>query len=211
MKKWIVAALALTLVTVACSAAWLSTFNTIVAVAVPGLANVLQIIAVSQGQPVNSGLAAKIAADGADLTKLATDFARASSAAAPTACSQFQAAAGVFQTDQQQVLQLAQVSSTRNTTRVELIAGLIITTVEGVLAAVPACAIAGTQAFNQQLTRNVEGYLGGGGFGQGTYGKAVSGKDLAAKINALVPDKYARYRVATHSKVVRVLTLGKVK
>src|SRR5260370_15937505 len=73
----------------ACSAAWVSTVDSILAAAAPALVSILQIVAVANGQPMNSGLAAKITSDAAASKTLASDFSSASKLAAPGLCSQF--------------------------------------------------------------------------------------------------------------------------
>jgi len=91
MKSVLVVVLSLVVLCTACSTAWVSTLDSILAAAAPALVNILQIVAVANGQPVNSNLEAKINADAAVIKTLAGDFAKASSSAAPTVCSQLQA------------------------------------------------------------------------------------------------------------------------
>src|ERR1700680_3141932 len=108
-RKVIVVVLSLAMVCTACSTAWVSTLDSILAAAAPALVNILQIVAVANGQPVNANLAAKISADATIIKTLAGDFAKASSGSAPGICQQLQAAVNVYQADQQLVLQIAQV------------------------------------------------------------------------------------------------------
>jgi hypothetical protein len=84
-------------ITSACTAPWVTTLDAVLTTAGPALVNILQIVAIANGQPMNAGLAAKIAADVVILKTLATDFANASATAAPGVCSQMQAALGVYQ------------------------------------------------------------------------------------------------------------------
>jgi len=107
--------------------------------AAPALVNILQIVAVANGQPVNSNLEAKINADAAVIKTLAGDFAKASSSAAPTVCSQLQAAISTYQADQQLVLSAAQVSDLNTQTKITLLAGLVADTVQSIAAVIPAC------------------------------------------------------------------------
>src|SRR5271168_2183796 len=103
MKKVLVVALSLAVFCTACSTAWVSTLDSILAAAVPALINILQIVAVANNQPASSNLSAKINADAADIETLAADFAKASSGSAPGVCQQLQAAVGAYQADQQLV------------------------------------------------------------------------------------------------------------
>lgn len=57
MKKILIAAiLAATVTLTGCSTAWVSTLDSILAAAAPALINILQIVAVAEGKPMNSGL-----------------------------------------------------------------------------------------------------------------------------------------------------------
>jgi hypothetical protein len=100
MKKIFVVVLSLAMSCTACSTAWVSTLDSILAAAAPALINILQIVAVANGQSVNSGLTAKINTDAAVIKTLAGDFAMASSLAAPGVCSQLQVAVNTYQADQ---------------------------------------------------------------------------------------------------------------
>src|SRR5260370_4820121 len=83
MRKALVVALSLAMFCTACSTAWVSTLDSILAAAAPALINILQIVAVAKGQPINSNLSAKINADATVIKTLAADFAKASSGSAP--------------------------------------------------------------------------------------------------------------------------------
>src|ERR1019366_593099 len=100
MRRVLVVALSLAMFCTACSTAWGSTLDSILAAAAPALINILQIVSVANGPPVNNNLKAKINA-AAKITKtLAGDFAKASSGSAPGVCQQLQAAVGTYQADQ---------------------------------------------------------------------------------------------------------------
>src|SRR6202451_4808938 len=121
MKKALIVILALALFSAACSTAWVSALDSILAAAAPALVNILQIVAVANGQPVNSELAAKINADATVIKTLATDFAKASSGSAPGVCQQLQAAVGAYQSDQALVLQAAQVKDANTQSKITLL------------------------------------------------------------------------------------------
>src|ERR1700687_1781781 len=112
-SKTLIIVLSLAMFCTACSTAWVSTLDSILAAAAPALINILQIVAVANGQPVNSNLAAKINADATVIRTLAADFAKASSGSAPGVCQQLQAAVSAYQADQQLVLEVAQVSDSK--------------------------------------------------------------------------------------------------
>ena len=79
MRKALIVVLSLAMFCTACSTAWVATLDSILAAAAPALINILQIVAVANGQPVNANLAAKISADATIIKTLAGDFAKASS------------------------------------------------------------------------------------------------------------------------------------
>ena len=139
MKKAFIVVLSFAIFCTACSSAWVSTLDSILAAAAPALINILQIVAVANGQPVNSNLAARINADSAAIKTLAGDFAKASSESATGVCQQLQAAVGTYQADQQLVLQVAQVKDANTQTKITLLAGLVAGTVNAITSVIPSC------------------------------------------------------------------------
>src|SRR5713101_2084101 len=139
MRKALVVALSLAMFCTACSTAWVSTLDSILAAAAPALINILQIVAVAKGQPINSNLSAKINADATVIKTLAADFAKATSGSAPGVCQQLQAAVSAYQADQQIVLQAAQVSDANTQTKITLLADLVAGTVNAITAVIPSC------------------------------------------------------------------------
>jgi hypothetical protein len=139
MKRILVVTLSLAMFCTACSTAWVSTLDSILAAAAPALINILQIVAVANGQPVNSNLIAKINADATVVKTLAGDFARTSSLAAPGVCSQLQAAVSAYQADQALVLQVAQVGDQNTQTKITLLADLVGGTIVAIEAVIPSC------------------------------------------------------------------------
>src|SRR5260370_15653040 len=110
MRKALVVALSLARFCTGRSTAWVPTLDSILAAAAPALINILQIVAIAKGQPINSSLSAKINADATAIRTLAADFAKASSGSAPDVCQQLQAAVRAYHADHQIVLQVAQVT-----------------------------------------------------------------------------------------------------
>ena len=60
VKATLAVALVCAMLCTACSTAWVSSLDAILGAAAPALINILQIVAVANGQPVNGTLAAKI-------------------------------------------------------------------------------------------------------------------------------------------------------
>jgi hypothetical protein len=135
-KKYLVLALSLTMVGTACSTAWLSTLDSILAAAAPALINILEIVAAADGQPVNANLAAKINTDAADIKQLAASFAADGST---NACTTLQNAVASYQADIQLVEQVAQVSDPATQTKIALLSDLVAGTVSAITAVIPSC------------------------------------------------------------------------
>ncbi len=55
MRKLLVVVLSLAMFCTACSTGWVLALDSILAAAAPALVNILQIVAVANGQPVNAG------------------------------------------------------------------------------------------------------------------------------------------------------------
>jgi len=122
-----------------CSASWVTTVDNILVAAAPALINILNIIAIAKGQPINVALASKINTDAETIKVLAADFAAASASAAPTACSQLQAAINTYASDEAQVMSLAQISDQATQAKIITLSALVAGTVTAVLAVIPNC------------------------------------------------------------------------
>ena len=139
MRRVFVITLSLAMFCTACSTAWVSTLDSILAAAAPALINILQSVAVANGQPVNSNLIAKINADATTIKTLADDLSTASSLAAPDVCSQLRGAVSAYKADQTLVLQVAQVSNQNTQTKITLLADLVGGTVAAIESVIPSC------------------------------------------------------------------------
>lgn len=199
MKKVLVVALTLALFSTACSVAWVSTLDSIISAAAPALIDILQIVSAANGKPMNSELAAKISTDASDIKTLAGDFAKSSSLAAPGVCSQLDAAIGTYQQDQQAVLQLAQVSDAATQQKIVLLSGLVAGTVEAITAVIPSCQT-NAQALKAAPPLNVKNFTT-------SYNAILVTKTGNAVVDALTP----RLKLHRHSKLVRVVTFGRLQ
>ena len=139
MKVSLAVALVLAMLCTGCSTAWVSTLDSILAAAAPALINILQIVAVAEGLPVNANLEAKINADATVIKTLAGDFAKASSGSAPGVCQELQGAVSAYEADQQLVLQVAQVSDPGTQTKIVLLTDLVGGTISAIAAVIPSC------------------------------------------------------------------------
>jgi hypothetical protein len=200
MKKVLVVALSVAMFSTACSTAWVSTLDSILAAAAPALINILQIVAVANGKPMDSNLAAKINADATVIKTLAGDFAKASSGSAPGVCQQLQAAVSAYQADQALVLQVAQVSDSNTQTKITLLANLVAGTVEAITAVIPSCQ-ANVQASFKALPP----------YSVSTFVDHYNSILVAPTGNAAVDAASPALKIHRHSKLVRVLTFGRLQ
>jgi hypothetical protein len=191
MKKLLPLLLAGTLVLGGCSTAWLSTLDNYVKIAGPILIQILDLVAIAKGVPVNAALQAKITADQASVTALANSIASAGSANVAGTCQQFNLAVQTFAGDLSQIEQLANVgpATSAEVSAALSIAQAAITEIETPIAA---CAAAPTNTVAKlELQAGVA--------------KAVSPEETLRRFNAVVD---AKHRVHLHSKLARTFTFG---
>jgi len=184
----------------ACSTTWVSTLDSILVAAAPALIDILQIAAVANGQPMNTNLEAKINADATVIKTLAADFAKASSLA-PGVCSQLQAAVSAYQSDQQAVLQAAQVSDPNTQTKITLLANLVAGTVNAITAVIPSCNDAAS-------TRNLRAQPP---YSISTFAAQFNSILVAPTGNPAVDAATQKLKLHQHSKLVRAVTLGRLQ
>jgi hypothetical protein len=200
-RKALVIVLSFAMFCTACSTAWVSTLDSILAAAAPALINILQIVAVANGQPVNLNLAAKINADATIIKTLAGDFAKASSGSAPGVCQQLQAAVSVYQADQQLVLQVAQVGDPNTQTKITLLADLVAGTLNAIIGVIPSCQ-------NAAVTRNMKTAPS---YRVSSFADHYNSILLAPTGNAAVDAATPKLKLHRHSKLVRAVTFGKLE
>jgi hypothetical protein len=197
MKKLLAASLLLAVFCTACSTAWVSTLDSILAAAAPALINILEIVAVASGQPVNALQVAKINADATAIKTLASDLATASSIAAPGVCSQLQAAIGTYEQDQQLVLSAAHVGDANTQTKIGLLSGLVAGTVDTILTVIPSCYASQSAAFAVAPAPGLKNFVT-------NYNAILTAKTGNAAVDALTVNR----KLHQHSKVIRLTTFG---
>ena len=201
MRKVLVISLSLAMFCTGCSTAWVSTLDSILAAAAPALINVLQIVAVANGQPVNSILAAKVNADATIVKTLAADFAKASSAGPPGACQQLQAAVRAYEADQQLVLQAAQLSDPSTQTKITMLADLVAGTVSAITAVIPSCgSTASFQNMKAAPPYSLSSFVA-------HYNRIL----VAPTGNAAVDAATRKLKLHQHSALVRSVTFGRIQ
>ena len=194
-----VIALSFAMFCVGCSTAWVSTLDSILRVAAPALVNILQIAAVAENQPMNSGLAVKINADTAAITALAADFAKASSGSAGGVCQELQAAVSTYSADQQLVLQVAQVSDPNTQQKITLLTDLVAGTVDAIMAVIPSCESATLSQAMSKPAYSISTFAA-------DYNKILVTKTGNAEVDAVTP----RLKLHQHSNIVRWISLGRL-
>jgi hypothetical protein len=198
MKGTLAVILSLAMICTACSTAWVSTLNSILAAAAPALINILQIVALAQGQPLNTTLEAKINADATVIKALAADFAKASSGSAPGICQQLQAGVNTYASDQQLVLQAAHVNDPNTQTKITMLVDLVAGTVSAITAAIPSCQnTAAFRSLNSTPPYNVSTFVD-------NYNRVL----VTSTGNSLVDAATPKLKLHRHSKMVRVITFG---
>jgi hypothetical protein len=183
-----------------CSTAWVTTLDDILIAAAPALINILNIVAIAKGQPINTALESQITADAARVKTLAADFSAASAAAAPTACAQLQAAINTYSADQAQVMALAQVSDPATQTKIETLSALISGTIVAITAVIPSCQQAAS--FKATLEKTAVPLP------LKTFVKSYNDTLKVKTGNAAVDSFTKSHEVHVHGKFVRVITLG---
>jgi hypothetical protein len=200
MRKVLVAVLSLALLCTACSTAWVSTLDSILAAAAPALIDILEIAAAANGQTVSTAEVAKINNDAASIKTLAADFASASSLAAPGVCSQLQAAISTYQADQQLVLSTALVGEVNTQTKIALLSNLIAGTVDAILAVIPSCQASPSPAFKSNPPLSLKNFVA-------SYNATLTAKTGNSAVDALT----ANLKLHQHSRVLRALTFGRLQ
>ena len=196
MKKMLAVVVSLAMFCTGCSTAWVSTLDCLLAAAAPALTNILQIAAVANGRPMNSGLATKISADAAAIKTLAGDFARVSKESAPGVCHALTAALNVYESDQQLVLQVAQVADPATQMKIKLLTDLVASTIQAITAVIPSCG-APAQGNKVAPPYNVAGFT-----------ESYNAILVAPTGNAAVDAATQNLKLHRHSAFVRAVTLG---
>jgi hypothetical protein len=185
-----------------CSLAWIGTLDTILAAAAPALNNVLTIVALASGKPVNQVLEDKITQDAANLKTLAKDFANALPANQPTACQELQAGVNILNDDSAIVLSIVQSLGPAGGNLPAIFAAADAFVIS-IVALIPSCKA--PAALRLSIPKAVA---------------AIDANKLVSTYNAVlvVPsgkanvDNYAKsHKIHAHSKLVRILSMGREK
>jgi len=199
MRKALIVVLSFALLATACSTAWVSTLDSILAAAAPALINILQIVSAANGQPMNSNLAAKISGDAGAIKTLAADFAKDGGS---DACTTLQNAVATYQVDQALVLQLAQVKDSNTQTKISLLADLVSGTIDAITAVIPACQVptSSAKSIKAEPPLNVRNFVA-------SYNGILTARTGNTAVDAVTP----KLVIHQHSKLVRYASLSYLK
>ena len=197
--KLIAVALSFTLFCTACSAAWISTLDSILAAGAPALIDILQIVAVANGQPFNQTLATKIDTDAANLKQIAASFASDPSG---NACQELNEYVATYQGDLQLVEQVTQVTNPQTQQKILLLTTLVAGTIDAITAVIPSCSsTANVKMVNLTVPPpNLRNFVT-------SYNSVLVAKTGYAVVDA----KTAHLRIHEHSKFWRYTSLGLLK
>jgi hypothetical protein len=187
---------------------WLSTAESILSAAAPALLNILQIVAVVNGRPMDSGLAAKINGDAANLKTVLSDYAAAQAAAKPGMCPQLQAALNLYESDLPLVMQVAQVSDQNTQSKILILSGLIVGVFNTLEPLIPGCQ-APPSASVRTMTANLN--LRPATVDLHTFIPAYNAALTSPTGNPTLDEATKRMKLHRHSKAVRIITFGIAK
>lgn len=177
---------------IACSTTWLSTFDQYLAVAGPALIQILDIISLIDGKPVNQALVTKIQGDQAALNAIAASVSSATSTSVTGACQQFNLAVSTFASDLNAVEQLAQINNPGTQNQVAAAVSIAQQTIAEVEAPISACATAPTEAAAKAVLIKA----------------AVTAKTPSQFVKAFNAVVDSKHHIHLHSKFTRIVTFG---
>jgi hypothetical protein len=108
---------------------------------------------------------------------------------------------GVYQADQQLVLQIAQVGDSNTQTKIALLADLVAGTVNAIMAVIPSCQ-------NAAVTRNMKTAPP---YSVSTFADHYNSILLAPTGNAPVDAATPKLKLHQHSKLLRAVTFGRIE
>lgn len=193
-KSLLCTVLIATLVATGCSVAWLSTFDNYVKIAGPILIQILDIVSLAKGTPVNPALQAKITADQAAVNALASSVSTASAANLPSTCAAFNQAVSTFSSDLSAIEQLANVGPS-TAGEIGAAIGIAQAAIAEVEAPIAACASSPSPAAAKAILKSAALTV-------------KSPNDVLKRFNSVVDKKH---QVHLHSYAVRKLTFGRLQ
>jgi hypothetical protein len=196
MKKVLALVLAVTMATVGCSAAWVSTFESYLAIAGPAVIQILEIVALAKGAAVSPAVIAKVNGDAKALQTLVQSIQTASAANLPTACAAFNEGVKVFAADVPTLEQIGQLSNPTTQAQVADALQLVESTIAEIETPIASCQTSGA-SFKTAVAAS----------------RVKSPSDFASQYNKIMArDKTtSKYRVHVHGKFTRYATFGIAK
>jgi hypothetical protein len=143
-KVWVVGVLCGALMSTACSTAWISEAEQIVAALIPATANVMTLVATLQGKDISASDLQAIESvgtqAGADLQlmqSLIAQYQKADSAAQPGLLNQIQSAMSAVQSSLNGLLPALHIKDTATQAKITAVVGVVLSEVESMAAIVP--------------------------------------------------------------------------
>jgi hypothetical protein len=143
-KALVAAMLCVTLMWTACSTAWIGEAEQIVAALIPGLANLLTLVATLQGKSVSAADLQTIQSAGAEagadlqlMQSLITQYQKADASAQPGLLNQIQAATTAVQSTLNGLLPALHITDAATQTKIAAVVGILLSEAESIAAIVP--------------------------------------------------------------------------
>jgi hypothetical protein len=143
-KALVAAMLCVTLMWTACSTAWIGEAEQIVAALIPGLANLLTLVATLQGKSVSAADLQTIQSAGAEagadlqlMQSLITQYQKADASAQPGLLNQIQAATTAVQSTLNGLMPALHITDAATQTKIAAVVGILLSEVESIAAIVP--------------------------------------------------------------------------
>ena len=143
-KALVAAVLCVTLMWTACSTAWIGEAEQIVAALIPGLANLVTLVATLQGKSISAADLQTIQSAGAEagadlqlMQSLITQYQKADASAQPGLLNQIQAAMTAVQSTLNGLLPALHITDAATQTKIAAVVGILLSEVESIAAIVP--------------------------------------------------------------------------
>lgn len=194
-KAFLAVALSLAVFAAGCSTAWLNTLDGYLKIAGPVLIQILDIVSLARGIPVNQQLVSKIQADQAAVQSLADSVSAATTQNIQGACAAFNLGVQTFAGDLGAIEQLAQISDPAKKAQIADLTQLAQQTINEVEVPIAQCQAAPVGSV--ALARLQSGVY-----------QLKGAEDVVKRFNALTDSKN---HVHLHSKFVRIVTFGRLQ
>ena len=215
LKVMLVLTLCATLMWTACSTAWMGEAEQIVAALIPGLANLVTLVATLQGKSVSAADLQTIqsagAQAGADLQlmqSLITQYQKADALARPGLLSQIQVAMSAVQSTLNELLPALHIKDAATQAKITAVIGILLSEVQSVAAIVP---LANVSASPGMMTMAAEQVKKQAPLTASEFVDSYNATMTAKTGNAELDRATAGMRIHLHGKFARWASVGLLK